>query len=267
MQSMCFQSYHEAFLRSRPDLIFRMTRRLKEGKRTSHPSKEPDFYRMCFLPDITNIADIQDGSLSSHDRAHHAVSSLFRNDQGAISNIKPPQSFHAATSQPMMGMSTPTYRSLASFQQHGSNTYAELENLSSNYSSLWLEGSLNRDDIISVNHSIPPLNLGMDHTLHPGQQSIVSSNPPSHPTLGQFAHQYSCNFATENMVDERANTGLLNQQATNATIVSQPPREVSEQQSRTMGRLSAASIAMLSNPPNHPLLQQFAEQYLPYFSS
>ena len=167
----------------------------------------------------------------------------------------------------MMGMSTPTYRSLASFQQHGSNTNAELENLSSNYSSLWLEGSLNRDDMISVNHSIPPLNLGMDHTLHPGQQSIVSSNPPSHPTLGQFAHQYSCNFATENMVDERANTGLLNQQATNATIVSQPPREVSEQQSRTMGRLSAASIAMLSNPPNHPLLQQFAEQYLPYFSS
>ena len=45
-------SYHEAFLRSRPDLIHLVKRLKNEGKRIPDIASEPDFYQMPFLPDI-----------------------------------------------------------------------------------------------------------------------------------------------------------------------------------------------------------------------
>lgn len=44
------QSYHEAFLRGRPDLTHLIRRLKSAGKRTPNLSSEPNFYEMRFLP-------------------------------------------------------------------------------------------------------------------------------------------------------------------------------------------------------------------------
>jgi hypothetical protein len=109
----------------------------------------------------------------------------------------------------------------------------------------------------------PPLPLALPNNVTSNECDSIGSN-----------HQFKQHFVGASFPDNDVPTNTTScnafssNHATSSNVLPGPiASQAPESQSTTTTAINQQSIALLSNPPNHPILEEFAEHYLPFFGN
>jgi hypothetical protein len=210
-----FNSYHEAFLRSRPDLTQLIVRLKNEGRRFPNIELEPDFHQMGFLPNISQPVQQRQFQPGGTAEAHsqHGDSAVLQDYQ--------------TISQPL----TATGLKVASTEGDGTS----LNHHETNFKGSQIHAQSHEGDHLSELKQNPTKSLITDSSssFDMRRDCNMSRSEKTNPTEGRDRGGQSCHRSSK----------------------------------RSRTTISQEYEALLSNPPNDPLLREFAETYLPFFSS
>jgi hypothetical protein len=217
-----FNSYHEAFLRSRPDLTHLIKRLKNEGKRLPNIETEPDFYKMGFLPNINQpVQQFQPGG-TAEIHSQHWSSAAWWDSQ--------------TTAQPTLARWKLESTGGAGFtlNRHEINFQGSEVHVQSHDGDQLTDHKKNLLESLITDSSSPGNERGKCNEVGKvSSESNVSKSGNTNPTEGHDPGGQSCRHSCK----------------------------------RGRTTISQVHKALLSNPPSDPLLQEFAEKYLPFFSS
>ena len=295
-------SYHEAFLRSRSDLTVLVMRLQKGGRRLPNAQNEPNFYEMQFLShqSHTHIQPQNSGLLSSilfsnpiaqlptktYDQAwstenlsSNAVGAMIQGYHAKAENLNTPNARNNASTNTLLQSQINQQAMLMAFQNSAwQQPGFGIANIPSNMQPIWMQSNeLQPCNIPGCRESVGPGYFsGFDPEL---ASQIQSTNRDrlnnSQLRCGTFV-QSDARVEPFNSVPDTGNISTSNEGRNEDVFSTQsnigPSRyEMSVETASTLcnnaSPLTRESIALLSNPPNHPILEQFAEQYLQYFSN
>lgn len=325
---LCFlQSYHEAYLRGRPDLTYLVRRLRNEGKRIPDSTTEPNFYQMAVLPShrpphsdrITPAATgaehaMVSASSSSNMGGHEASDWQFQQSAFASSSQKYPD---AATpsqelnepfyhSTPSAMCSFPTSSGIGITSSHASDrnehSFDNRYRFSDRHQSpvqLTARGNLNTGSSDYTPKTAPefsstsvgtkercPPEQGTSEMLHSAGENCyheynVSKQSASeiHPktcngmnvssavtmccssySSGYITPYASTHYSSSGQNDNESNRGVAASTHHQSHMIS--AQTSTAIQTVTMGQ---QSLALLSSPPDDPVLEEFAREYLPHF--